>query len=275
MPVRTQVADASGPPPRIEVRNPAGSVTVTAVEGAEQLEVRVEPLDAAAEELLDRVEIDVRDAESAGVPTRLRVVVPERRLLRTPAFAVRVTTPAGAAARIAVAAADAELTGRFGDLELTSASGDLDVEHGNDVRVRTASGGTRIGTSDGRASVASASGDVRVGRANGDLQVRTASGDASMEQTAGHVTISTASGDATIGAATGGAVQIKTVSGDASVGVVPDLRVWLDLSTVSGRMVSELDNGGDADDGPAGLSLTMRSVSGDMRIHRTAAAPAA
>jgi Putative adhesin len=273
MSVRTHVAAVPGPPPRIEVRNAAGSVTVAAVEGAEQLEVRVEPLDAAADELLDRVEIDVRDAESDDVPTRLRVVVPERRLLRTPSFAVRITTPPGAAARIGVASADVELTGRFGDLELTSASGDLDVEHGAEVRVRTASGETRVGAIDARASVASASGDVRIGRASGDLQVRTASGDASVEQTAGHVTISTASGDATVGAASGGAVQVKTVSGDASVGVVPGLRVWLDLSSVSGRLGSQLDDDGDAADGPAGLSLTMRSVSGDMRIHRTAAAP--
>jgi len=275
MPVRTHAAAVAGPPPTIEVRNPAGSVTVTAVEGAEQLEVWVEPLDAAAEELLDRVEIDVRDAESDAVPTRLRVAVPERRLLRTPAFAVRVTTPPGAAARIAVASADTELTGRFGDLDLTGASGDLDAEHGTGVQVRTASGDTRIGTIDGRGSVSSASGDVRIGQAHGDLQVRTASGDASVEQTAQHLTISTASGDATVGAATGGAVEIKTVSGDASVGVVPGLRIWLNLSSVSGRMDSQLDDDADAGDEPAGLSLTMRSVSGDMRIHRSAAASVA
>ena len=96
-----------------------------------------------------------------------------------------------------------------------------------------------------------------------------------MEQTAGDVSISTASGDVTVGAASGGAVQIKTVSGDVSVGVVPGLRVWLDLSSVSGRMGSELADDGDAGDGPAELSLTLRSVSGDMRIHRTAAAPVA
>jgi hypothetical protein len=205
----------------------------------------------------------------------VRVVVPERRLLRTPAFAVRIITPPGASARIDVASAETELTGRFGDVELSSASGDLDVEHGTEVRARTASGETRIGTIDGRASVTSASGDVRIGRASGDVQIRTASGDASVEQTAAHVSISTASGDATVAAATGGAVQIKTVSGDATVGVVPGLRIWLELSSVSGRMDSQLDEDGDAGDGPAALSLTMRSVSGDMRIHRTAAVPAA
>jgi DUF4097 and DUF4098 domain-containing protein YvlB len=90
-----------------------------------------------------------------------------------------------------------------------------------------------------------------------------------VEQAAADVSISTASGDATIGAATGGAVQIKTVSGDSSVGVVPGLRVWLDLSSVSGRIDSRLDDGSTGD-GPAALTLALRSVSGDLRIHRTA-----
>jgi len=274
MSVRTHHVAVAGPPPRIEVRNAAGSVTVEAVEGADQIEVRVEPLDGAAEELLDRVEIDVSDAERDDSPTRLRVITPERRLLRTPAFAVRITTPADTAARIAVASADAELTGRFGALELTGASGDLVAEHGTDVHVRTASGDARIGTVTGRASIGSASGDVRVGRADGAVQLRTASGDASIESTSGDVTISTASGDVTVGAASGGSVNVKTVSGDAEVGVVPGLRVWLELSSVSGRMGSQLEDDGPAGDEPPALTLTMRSVSGDMRIRRTAPAPA-
>jgi len=269
MSVTQQVPVADGPAPRIEVRNPAGSVTVDAIEGAAQVDVLVEPLDDAAEELLDRVEIDVRGGDPDS-PTRVRVTVPERRLLRTPAFAVRITTPAGTAARIAVASAEVELTGGFGDLELTSASGDLDVDQGTDVHMRTASGDARIGTVDGRASVGTASGDVRIGRAAGPLQLRTASGDVSVEHAAADVSISTASGDATVGAAAGGAVQIKTGSGDSAVGVVPGLRVWLDLSSVSGRIVSQLDDGGPAGDGPAALTLAMRSVSGDLRIHRAA-----
>ena len=57
--------------------------------------------------------------------------------------------------------------------------------------------------------------------------------------------------------------------------VVPGLRIWLNLSSVSGRMDSQLDDDADAGDEPAGLSLTMRSVSGDMRIHRSAAASVA
>ncbi len=268
MSVHEQVPVAPGSPPRIEVRNAAGSVTVQAVDGAERLEVWVEPLDEAAEQLLDRVEIDVREAEP-GSATRLRVIAPERRLLRTPAFAVWITTPPETAARIAVASADVELTGRFGELDVTGASADLDVERGTDVHLRTASGDARIGTVDGRGSIGSASGDVRVGQAHGPLKLRTASGDVSVDESSTDVSISTASGDVTVGAAAAGVVQVKTVSGDASVGVARGLRVWLELSSVSGRMKSELEDDGPAGDGPPALSLALRSVSGDMRIHRS------
>jgi hypothetical protein len=273
MSIHQQVPVVAGPPPRIEVRNPAGSVAVRGVEGAEHLEVEVEPLDDVAEQLLDRVEVDLR-AGDADSPARLRVVVPERRLLRTPAFAVRITTPSGAAARIAVASADVELTGRLGTVDLSGASADVAVEQAGDVHLRSASGDARVGLM-AAGSIASASGGIRVGRASGPLQLRTASGDVSVEQAAADLTVSTASGDVTVGATSGGAVQVKTVSGDASVGVTPGLRVWLDLSSVSGRLNSQLEDDGVEGDGPPQLTLTMRSVSGDLRIHRTAAASAA
>ena len=278
MSIRSHVAVVEGAPPQIEVRNPAGLVSVTAVEGAEEVQVQVEALDDAAEQWLDRVEIDVRAAEpdQGGSPARLRVAVPERRLFRAPLFAVRITTPAGAAARIAVASADTDLVGRFGALELTGASGDLTAEHGTDVHLRTASGTARIGTVEGRATLASASGDVHVGRAGGPVEIRTASGDATIETCSGSVTVHTASGDVRVGAATGGSVEAKTASGDVTVGVAAGLRVWLDLSSVSGRMDSQLADDGPESDGPAGLTLTLRSMSGSMRVHRAAtAAPSA
>lgn len=276
MDVRTQRIPAGGPPPRIEIRNPAGSVTVEAIEGAGELDVRIEALDAAAEQLLDRVDVSVTDTDRADSPTQLRITVPERRLTRTPRFAVRVTGPAGAPVRIAVASADVELRGRLGRLEVTAASGDVAVERCTELQLRAASGDARVGTVAGPTTVGTASGDLRMEKAEGGLEVRTASGEVSVGQTSGAVSISTASGDVTVGAADAGSVALKTVSGDASVGVVPGLRVWLDLSTVSGRMDSRLeDDGPGAGDGPAQLTLALRSVSGDLRVQRAAIAPAA
>jgi hypothetical protein len=254
----------------VEVRNPGGSVTVVATDGAEELVVRVEPLDAAAELLADRVDVAV-------TPSRLRVSVPQRRLSRTPGFAVEVTTPPGAAVQVTTASGDVDLRGRLGHAELTGASGDASVEHCTELDVRSASGDARIGAVEGPATVSTASGDIRLDSVGGALQARTASGDVTVGAAAGDVTVTSASGDIEIGRASTGTVRLKTVSADATVAVEPGLRVWLDVRSISGRLYSDLDDeapgsgGGDR----ATLAVVLQSVSGDLRIRRAAARPAA
>lgn len=277
MSIRTLSRPAGQSPPDIEIRNPAGTVRVAAVEGADRIDVQVEPLDGAAEELLDDVEIAVDPTTDEPVsPVRVRVLVPQRRLFRSPAFAVTVTTPPGARARVSGMSADVGVHGPMGRIELTGASGDLAVERGTDVHARSASGDIRIGSATGRATVASASGDVRVNSASGGVQGRTASGDIEIDECAGDVSLKTASGDLTVGATSGGSVHVASISGDATVGVIPGLRVWLDLTSVSGQMDSRLD-GDDSlgDEGPADLSITMRSVSGDLLVQRAVGAATA
>jgi hypothetical protein len=263
---RTHRFPLSGQTPAIEVRNQAGSVTVEAREGADEVVVEITPLDGGAEQLLDRIGLFFTH-------NRLRVEVPERRLLRTPSFAISVITPPDADVRVASASADTALRGRFGTVELTSASGDLAVEECGRLELRTASGDGSVGTATGPVTAASASGDLRVGTATAGLKSRTASGDIVVEEAAADVSLATASGDLLVRRMGEGSVQAKTMSGDVEVGVVPGLRVWLDLSSVSGRMVSQLaDDDAAAGDGPAQLSLSLRSVSGDLRIRGVAIA---
>jgi hypothetical protein len=250
--------------PAIDVRNPSGSVTVEARDGVDELVVEITPLDSAAEQLVDRIGLFFTS-------TRLRVEVPERRLLRTPSFAISVLCPTGADVRSATASADTTLRGRLGTVEITSASGDLAVDTCVRLELRTASGDGRVATVTGRATAASASGDLWVGAVMAGLAARSASGDITVEEAAGDISLATASGDLSIGRVGGGSVEAKTMSGDVEVGVTPGLRVWLDLSSVSGRMDSQLpDDDGAAGEGPAQLSLSLRSVSGDLRIRRVA-----
>ena len=266
MDTRTHRFPLSGQTPAIEVRNQSGSVTVEAREGAGEVTVEITPLDGGAEQLLDKIGLFFTH-------DRLRVEVPERRLLRTPSFAISVHTPPDGDVRVATASADAALRGRFATVELTSASGDLAVEECGRLELRTASGDGRVGTATGPVTAASASGDLRVGSATAGLKSRTASGDVYVVAAGGAVSVATASGDLLVGRMGEGSLEAKTMSGDVEVGVVPGLRVWLDLSSVSGRMDSQLTGDDDESaDGPAQLSLNLRSVSGDLRIRRVAAA---
>jgi hypothetical protein len=276
MSVRKLSARAAGARPQIEVGNPAGSVSMECIEGADALDVQVEALNDDAEELLDEVAIEATEGDpEQGSAVRLRITVPDRRLWENPEFGVRITTPPGADARIAVASADVDLRGRFADVTVTGASGDLAVEEASEVELRSASGDVRVGTVHGGAYVRTASADVRIDRVNGALRVRGASGDVSVEHAADAV-ISTASGDVTVVSATGETVQVRTASGDVSVGVPPGLRVWLELHSVSGRITSHLDDDvADAGDARPDLTLNLESVSGDLLIGRTTPAPVA
>jgi putative adhesin len=260
MTVRTHRVPLADPLRAIDVRNPAGSVTVRADEGADELVVTIEPLDDVAEQLADRVDV-------TATRSHLRVAVPERRLQRAPSFAVVISTPPGAAVRAAVATADMTLRGRLGPATLTSASGDVAVEHCTELQVRSASGDIRAGVVEGAATLASASGDVRLGSAGGPALLRTASGVVVVDEVTGDLSVRTASGDLRVGRASRGTVRLTTVSGDATVGVEPGLRLWLDLRSVSGRLDSDLAEEG-AEGGSPDLTVVLQSVSGDLRIRR-------
>lgn len=273
---RTHTAPTGDRPAAVEIRNFSGSVALETRDDADAVSVRVEPLDTAAEQLLDQVVIDDSAGDPAGIgPVTVRVLVPERRLFRTPSFAIAVTAPAGTAARLTAGSADAVLRGRWGRVVAKTASGDVEVERCSELDVRTASGDTRVGEVADRASVATASGDVRGGTFGAGVEVSTASGDVSIERAARDTGITTASGDVVVESVAAGSLRIKTVSGDATVGVSAGRRVWLDLSSISGRMGSELDDdpGESAEGESAQISLALRSVSGDLRIRRDALTP--
>jgi DUF4097 and DUF4098 domain-containing protein YvlB len=157
--------------------------------------------------------------------------------------------------------------------EVTGASGRLAVDEASALELRSASGEVRVGTVHGGAYIRSASADVRIGRVDGMLRVRGASGDVTVER-AEEAAISTASGDVAVGEAAGEYVQVRTASGDVEVGVPPGLRVWLELRTASGRLTSDLDEDvSQAGEDNRDLRLDLESVSGDIRIHRSALVP--
>ncbi|WP_225234998.1 DUF4097 family beta strand repeat-containing protein [Klenkia terrae] len=262
MPIRRESFPTDGSAPAVEVRNPAGTVTVTAVEGLTAMTVDVEPLNGSAERLLDEVSVELlRD------PARLVVAVPTARLLSSPRFAVAVTVPAGCPVTAVVASAGCTLRGPLADVEVTGASADVRVDSCTGLQVRTASGDLHAVAVHGDVGVRSASGDVRLDDVAGSVAVSTASGEVRLGAVGGDVDVSTASADVTVGRVTSGEVALRTVSGDATVAVAPGLRLWLDLQSVSGRLDSQLAGDDDAE-GAATLTVRMRSVSGDLRLRR-------
>ena len=110
-------------------------------------------------------------------------------------------------------------------------------------------------------------------RIGGGLIAKTASGDLRIGQAGRSAEVKTASGDVRIDSIAAGRADVTTVSGDVALAVVPGTGVYLDLSSVSGHVRSELDSdSGHGGTGEADLTLRCNSVSGDIRITRAAAA---
>ena len=127
--------------------------------------------------------------------------------------------------------------------EVKTASGDVRVDDvAGDLNRNSASGDTQFARSMATWRRTSASGDVRGGYVGGNMTSRSASGDTThRERSAARSRHSRASGDIKIGSIVAGTARVSTASGDVELGVAQGTSVWLDLSSVSGATVSDLN----------------------------------
>jgi DUF4097 and DUF4098 domain-containing protein YvlB len=223
----------------LQIRVPAGDVTVRAA-ATQTARVTL----SGAERTLDATRVEFEN----GV---LSVIAPDRpRLGRTADVDVTVEMPEGSSCVAHTASADVRCTGELSSLDVHTASGDVSAE--------------RVS---GLARATTASGDVHVGEA-GEVDADSASGDVTIGQVSGPVQVSTASGDVRIDAASGSRAEAKSASGDINIAVTPGIGVYLDLSTMSGTVSSELDPAEET--GGADMTLSCRTLSGDVQVTRAA-----
>ena len=191
---------------------------------------------------------------------------------RGPELAVTVRCPEGTDVGLAAQSADLEAQGPLGAVSVRSASGDATLQDAASLSFATASGDLSAGSIGGELTAKSASGDVDVRAVGGAGSVNTVSGDVRIGSTGDTLAVRTVSGDVDVEAAAAGVV-IGSVSGDVEVGAVPGLVLWIDAQSVSGTMTSELDVGDEpAADGGQTVELRIRTVSGDVRVSRSAVA---
>jgi len=166
---------------------------------------------------------------------------------------ITVEIPEGSSCLVRTASADVGCTGPLSAIDVQTASGDVGAEQIS-----------------GLARVVTASGDVHIGEA-AEVNADSASGDVGITRATGPVTVRTASGDVRIAEASGGRAEVTSASGDISVAVAPGNGVYLDLSSLSGMVSSDLEPAEES--GGATLTVHCRTLSGDVRVIR--ATPAA
>jgi hypothetical protein len=191
---------------------------------------------------------------------------------RGPKVGVRVRCPEDSDLALRSSSADLEATGRLGSAEVKTASGDVHVEEVARLDVDTASGDVRARALAGAADVRTASGDMSLGRCNGMLSANLVSGDLYVEDAAAGLAVTTVSGDVQVRAGGGGSIRVQSVSGDVELAIKPGQRLYVDASSVSGTMSSELglDDTPPVDPGTSVSDLRVRTISGDLNIIRAA-----
>jgi len=236
----------------LDIRVQAGRVEIETTE-TDETTVELEPLDGgdAARAAVESARHELRPS---GDGHRLVIEIARRPRLfgwNEPEMLVRIRCPHGAAVDAKTASADVELRGRAGAFTTKTASGDVVVEAAADVDVKTASG------------------DVSVGRATGRVNVNTMSGDVVLDEAAGAVSAHTMSGDVRVERLAAGAVELRTMSGDIVASVRTGATLWIDASSMSGEVSSDLPV---SDSVPAGgrtdIELRASSMSGDIDLRR-------
>jgi hypothetical protein len=259
-------------PITVTARIGSGSVDLHA-EARESAEVEVTPYDSsdAARDAADQTRV-----EMSG--DNLVITTPEASgwlFRRPPRVRITARVPDSSTAYVKVASAGTSCHGTWSQLTINTASGDVTADHvTGDMSVKSASGGVRATRVDGQLSVNTASGDVKVRRAGGSVEVKGASADVEIDDLDGDFRSATASGDVRIGTARHGTIRVKSASGDVTVGVGSGAGVWLDLNTMSGRTRSDLTMTGDATPGTVDLTIQVRTMSGDIAVHRVGPATA-
>jgi hypothetical protein len=245
---------------RLKVRLLSGRCEIETADTVETV-VEATPMNgsSASREAAEALVEELRDRTDGG--HELIVEVPKRKRL-VPGFGdaavlIRVRGPHGLDLDASTASADVEVLGGVGDTDVRTASGDVHIE-----------------AAEGRAAVKTASGDVALGTLAGDTGVNTMSGDVRVRDTATALSVNTMSGDVRITRATGGTIQLRSMSGDLEAAIARGASLYVDATSASGDVRSELPVTGSAPDGgQADVELRATSLSGDIVVTRADPVP--
>lgn len=204
-------------------------------------------------------------------------------LFRSDQHTVRVVVPTQSDLSTQIGSADTEATGTWGAVRAKTGSGSFDLESadrhvivdsgsGNvsvdrvaaDLRIKSGSADVEVGEVHGTAAVSTGSGDIAIGSALGSTVLKTGSGDIEAQRTSNDLNLITGSGTIGIGHAQNGNIRARAGSGDLRVGIPVGVAVWTDITTSSGRVVSDLPPTGKPAEGQDHVELRLRTGSGDV-----------
>ena len=259
-------------------------VTLYAELGRGTLSVR------AAETTESTVEVSGDRAEEVSVELdgrQLSIVPPRTRVGffggHEPSYTITVLVPSGSDLVTKTGSADLAAEGEYaagrvkggsGQVSLGRHAGPVTVDMGSgrvtiadaaaDLRIKSGSGDVEVGNVGGTLGVSTGSGDIRIGTTARPAVLKSGSGDIGVATAETDLSLSSASGDLVVGAFHRGSLTAKNASGDVRIGVPSGVPVWTDVSSVVGRIGSDLEGAGQPRPGEDHVELRASSVSGDI-----------
>jgi DUF4097 and DUF4098 domain-containing protein YvlB len=251
-------------PVRLRVEIPKGRIAVTASETHETtIELAAAHGDSLACDMIAEAEIAQHGDE---------IVVRIRRERRIFGFGgdveAEIRVPMGSAAQLGTGAGRVETHGRLGDVEAQTGAGAIRLAATAEAKARTGAGSITIAEVAGSADVKSGSGRVGLGRVGAHTRITTGAGDIELGEAGDSVEAFTAAGSVSVRRADHGRVRAKTMAGRVSVGVAKGSAAFLDISTMSGRVHSELEATAEPAEGDKRVELIIRTMSGDVTLAR-------
>jgi DUF4097 and DUF4098 domain-containing protein YvlB len=200
-----------------------------------------------------------------------------------PSLEVTVTVPEGSDLITKTGSADQTANGSFGLAKVKAGSGDIRFDRftghvvidtgsgdivigqvGADLRIKSGSGDVEVGNVAGTVGISTGSGDIKVGATKAAAMIKSGSGDLSIQSAESDVSLSSASGDLTVAAMHRGSLTAKNASGDIRVGIPAGTPVWTDISSMTGRIGSDLEGAGQPEPGQDYVEVRAKTLSGDI-----------
>jgi DUF4097 and DUF4098 domain-containing protein YvlB len=204
-----------------------------------------------------RVIAEARD--NIAVESATESVAGEETVVRGGSRPVTIRVPVGTDVVAGTESGDVRLEGPLGAVSVTTSSANIDAEEVASIDARTHSGKLRVEVCHGAVRLRSESARVRVGRAEGEVRIATQSGRVDIDDAGDTVSVRTVSGDVAVFVRGRAHAAFETVSGTVRVTLPAGVHPEVQHRSSSGKLKLGPDAGTD-------VSITARSVSGDLRV---------
>jgi hypothetical protein len=165
-----------------------------------------------------------------------------------------------------------------GEVDVRTSGGSLRFDNiSGPVKGKTSGGSITLESCKGRADVSTSGGSIEIGRVEGEVSAHTSGGGIEVEEVMGEIDASTSGGSiyARISEQPQGDCRLTTSGGGITVYLSPDLNLYLDARTSSGRVKSDFDISSSrkkkksslrGEIGDGGPELYLRTSGGSIRI---------